>query len=518
MQDREATYTAAIETSVDGFWTLDMSGHIIEVNEAYLKRSGYSREEMLGMSVKDVEANFSPEEITLLLEKIARLGGDEFETRHLARDGSQWEVELAISHAPIGGGRMFCFLKDITERKVQEKLIEAAKIKAETANRAKSEFLANMSHEIRTPMNAVIGFSELALDSTDPKEQHTHLRHILDSSKALLGILNDILDFSKIEARQMSLESAVFDLDELMLSLNRMFTLRAQDKGLSFTLDRDQSIPGQLIGDQLRLRQILVNLLGNSIKFTQSGQVSLEVRQTKLDSAGISLDFSVQDSGIGMSTEQIDTLFQPFVQADNSITRRFGGTGLGLAICRNLAALMGGKIIVESAAGKGSLFRLQVTLAVAKQERNEESKLPPETSKVIRHQEAVLALSGKRVLLVEDNRVNQILATHILKKLGMTVDLAGNGEEAIQQLQQANYDIVLMDIQMPIMGGLEATQKIRQDSRFSDLPIVAMSAGVTLDEQEKCASVGMTGFIGKPIDSAELTGKIVEVCTQKKSH
>jgi CheY-like chemotaxis protein len=241
------------------------------------------------------------------------------------------------------------------------------------------------------------------------------------------------------------------------------------------------------------------------------------VRQTEIKEGDISLIFLIKDSGIGMTGEQIECLFKPFVQADNSITRRFGGTGLGLAICRHLAELMRGNIVVTSVAGEGSVFRLQLTLAVASQEQIGVQNPQTESHKQLQHQDALLLLSGKRVLLVEDNRVNQMLASHMLKRLGMQFDIANNGEESIQKLQEASYDIVLMDIQMPVMGGLEATQRIRQDARFASLAIVAMSAGVTLDEQEKCASVGMSGFIGKPIDSAELTAKLVEFCSKTGS-
>lgn len=509
MQERDAVYSAAIQTSVDGFWVVDMDGRILEVNDAYLRRSGYSREEILRMCIDDIKVNRDHDDIAAQIERIKRLGGDVFESRHRAHDGSVWDVELAVSYAPIKGGRLFCFVKDITERKQHAQLLEAAREKAESANRARSDFLANMSHEIRTPMNAVIGFSELALDDAESDTQRGYLRQILESSKSLLGILNDILDFYKIEARQMTLDTGVFDLDELLNSMKRMLASRAHDQGLELTVIKDAEVPNLLVGDQLRLRQILINLLGNALKFTGQGKVSLSVRQVQVSDAGVELDFCVQDSGIGMSPEQLSNLFQPFVQADNSITRRFGGTGLGLTISRNLAQLMGGDIQAESVAGEGSSFHFQVMLIAANptqiagaHQRNEAA--PP--------QDAAQALRGRRVLLVEDNRVNQLLATHILKKLGMLLDVANNGEEAIQRLQDECYDVVLMDIQMPVMDGLDATRFIRQDARFQALPIMAMSAGVTLDEQEKCAAVGMTGFIGKPIDSVQLTDKLIELC------
>lgn len=503
MQNRDAVYSAAIQTSVDGFWVLDMNGRILEVNDAYLRRSGRTRDEMLATCAQDMEAADSPVSLAARIEGIMRLGSDEFESRHRAKDGSVWDATLAVSYAPVSGGRLFCFLKDITERKQQAALLETAKIKAESASQAKSDFLANMSHEIRTPMNAVIGFSELALDDTDPAIQRSHLRQILESSRSLLGILNDILDFSKIEARQVTLENSVFAIDDLLGSLRRMLASRAHDQGLVLAVNRDAQVPDMLFGDPLRMRQVLINLLGNALKFTPKGRVSLDVRQIGSGDGVVELDFCVQDSGIGMSAEQLALLFQPFVQADNSITRRFGGTGLGLTISRNLAQLMGGDIRVESVPGEGSSFHFQVTLRVAGETVRKCDEAAPVQSQL---------LQGKRVLLVEDNRVNQVLATHILKKSGVLVDIAGNGAEAIAYVQKASYDVVLMDIQMPVMDGLEATRLIRQDERFADLPIVAMSAGVTLDEQEKCSAAGMTDFIGKPIDSVALNRKLIALC------
>ncbi len=511
MHERDALHSAAIATSVDGFWTVDMTGLLIDVNGAYLQLSGYTREELLSMHVGEIEVNDTPEMVAQRIAKVVRQGGDEFESRHRAKDGRIWDVEVAISYSPIAGGRLFCFVKDITWRNTQAKLLEAAREKAEAANRAKSDFLANMSHEIRTPMNAVIGFTELALDTGDTETQGAYLRQILESSKSLMGIINDILDFSKIEARQMTLDKTAFSMSELLGNLNQMFAMRAQEKGLKFKQSKDAQVPDMLLGDQLRLRQILTNLLGNAFKFTTHGQVSLDITTIQLEDDGVMLNFAVKDSGIGMSAAQMDSLFQPFMQADNSITRRFGGTGLGLSISRNLATLMGGDISVQSVVGEGSVFNFQVKLGVASEAQSATGQREADRAPV-KIQEAAQVLRGKRVLLVEDNRVNQLLATQILKKLGTLVDVANNGEDAIQHLQDERYDVVLMDIQMPVMDGLQATKLIRLDGRFAALPIVAMSAGVTLDEQEKCSAAGMTDFIGKPIDSVQLTSKLVELC------
>jgi PAS domain S-box-containing protein len=505
-----------------GVWDYDVSKNILTWDEQMFALYGISRDQF-GGAYEAWRSGLHPEDVRRCDAEIeaAMRGEKDFDSefRVLWPDGSVHTIR-AISTLKFDANgkplRMIGTNWDITERKQSELAMQQAKEAAELLAQTKSEFLANMSHEIRTPMNGVIGLSELALESHDPAEIRSHLEHIHESSKSLMGILNDILDLSKIEARQLAIENSVFNIDELLESLNRMFTLRAREKDLEFKVTRDKNIHPMVYGDPLRVRQILTNLLSNAIKFTSKGKVALEVSKVKESLAGVALEFIVRDSGMGMTSDQIQTLFRPFVQADNSISRRFGGTGLGLAISRNLAQLMGGDIGVESTAGSGSVFRFHVTLTVAHSVKNEKDthRDHPSNKKLdtIHSQVGINALKGKRALLVEDTRVNQLVATNMLKKLGLSVDIANHGAEAIEILQNNFYDIILMDIQMPVMNGLEATLLIRKDARFTSVPIVAMSAGVMLEEQAACDKAGMSGFIGKPINSTELTDKLLDLC------
>ena len=516
LEHQSDKYKALLRNASDGFHILDAQGNVIEASNSFCEMLGYQHHEIINMNVSKWDAILNEAELPKLIDEHIKSNTRlSFQTRHRRKDGSLFDVEISSCPLELDGETvMFYSSRDITEHKLAALQVEQAMKKADEANRAKGDFLANMSHEIRTPMNGVIGLSELALDSTDPVEIRSHLKQINESSKFLLGILNDILDFSKIEARQLSIENTIFNLDELLESLNRMFTLKAQEKSIGFAITRDEQIKSLVYGDPLRLRQILTNLLGNALKFTSKGQVTLEVLQLETNSSGINLKFIVRDSGIGMTEEQVNNLFKPFSQGDNSISRRFGGTGLGLTISLNLAKLMGGDIHVESKAGAGSEFSFIVTLAVAKStHKNKSDPLNTPVSKdSVEYLNRIQTLKGKRVLLAEDDRVNQLVATKMISKLGLIIDIAKNGEEAIQSLQNTPYDIVLMDIQMPVMNGLEATRLIRQDPRFATLPIIAMSAGVTLDEQTICDEAGMTGFIGKPIDSTLLTNKLIELC------
>ena len=382
-----------------------------------------------------------------------------------------------------------------------------AQEKAEAANRAKSEFLANMSHEIRTPMNAVIGLAYLTLKTDLTPKQLDYLQKIQRSSYALLEIINDILDFSKIEADRLELEQIPFSLEQMQERIATMMTLKAEEKGLKLFFRLDPATPHRLIGDPLRLGQILLNLVSNAIKFTEQGKVVVTVTPVVKAGDQVRLRFAVRDTGIGLLPAEQARLFEAFTQADGSTTRRYGGTGLGLAISRKLAALMGGEISVKSALGGGSTFTVMLPFTVDTSTVEVEQDAMP-FSRVLEAaaESQPLTLAGARVLLVEDNDINQMVAQEILQNFGLVVEIAGDGRKAVEMLrtEPLRYDVVLMDLQMPEMDGFEATRLIRETLGLTDLPIIAMTAHVLDDERRHCLGNGMNDHVAKPIDPPAL--------------
>jgi len=399
-------------------------------------------------------------------------------------------------------------LLQLDEQKTAQAMLEA-KEAAEALAQSKTDFLANMSHEIRTPMNAIIGLSQLGLNSP-VNGQSDYLEKILGASENLLSILNDILDFSKLDSNAIKMEYAPFNLDDLLSNLNNLFSLMAGQKNIQFSLDIDPLIHRQLMGDALRLQQVLTNLLNNSIKFTQIGMVQLVVTLVDQENEKIALKFSAIDTGIGMNEDQQKALFQPFSQADTSISRRFGGSGLGLVISQKFVELMGGEITCQSTPDVGSEFSFTLSFEIAKTVINSDASISSPSKKPLAQRliEAAESLENVRVLLVEDTPLNQQVASEFLRNAKLEVTVADNGQEALALLEHKTFDIILMDVQMPVMDGFEATKNIRKNPKLSHLPIIAMSAGVTLDEQEKCQEVGMSDFIAKPINPVQMLEKI----------
>jgi len=485
---------------------------ILRCNRYLEQMLGYEQGELLGQTTRC----WYPDETTFFEvgERIITAHAEQgfySEERELQRkDGSRFWARMQaqpVDSEDLSKGIAGMVIDITAEHEALEQLQQARQL-AEDAARTKADFLANMSHEIRTPMNAIMGMTHLVLQTDLNERQRDFLQKIQRSSRHLLGIINDVLDFSKMEAGKLSLEHIEFNLPTLVSDLTSVLETKTAEKGLALITHVDERLPEQFKGDPLRLQQILLNYANNAVKFTESGEIEIRVDSVGSEGNKTQLKFSVRDTGIGLSPSQQRRLFRSFEQADGSTTRKYGGSGLGLAISRRLAELMGGEVGVVSQSGEGSTFWFKVALeavsgaddrSVAGGKAAAELQAAEYSLEEAKHQ-----LKGANVLLVEDNLLNQEVASELLSQMGVVVDIANNGAEALQKLEEAAFDLVLMDMQMPVMDGLTATRKIRQHDRLKQLPVLAMTASALPSDRAKCLEAGMNDFLAKPIEPETL--------------
>lgn len=509
LQESEERYRLLVDTSPDGI-CLHSDGKIVFMNPSGADILGASHpDELIGRRVLDFVVPQLQGRVKDRINAAAEMGmkSPAIEEKFIRIDGSLVDVEVMAFPFASYQSRpaVQVIFRDITERKKAQKMLLSAKEAAEAATRAKSEFLANMSHEIRTPMNAIIGLTGLLLDEQLTADQKEYLETIRSSGDSLLAIINNILDLSKIEAGMIELECRPLSLAECLEESMKQVSAAAHEKGLKLICSVDERMPGRVMGDPVRIRQIMVNLLTNAVKFTEEGEVTASTRSVIREDGGSEVHISVKDTGIGIAVDKISRLFLSFSQVDASTTRRYGGTGLGLAISKRLVEQMGGMIQVESEIGRGSTFTVVIPAITSGDiDEPEPGRAADCTVGYLRPKSAYARQPQPlSILLAEDNIVNQKVTLQMLSRLGYQADVAGNGKKALEWMERKKYDVVLMDILMPEMDGLEATRMIRQ--LWPDGPkIIAMTASVLTGERDQCFEAGMDGFISKPARLEEL--------------
>ena len=498
-----------LDTTGEGYWFLQNTT-IIEINSSLALLLDRPKDEIIGKDISCFLDELGVEIFKSDLEKIIKEKKFSHELSLLKKNGTSVPCLLHSTFFEKDEENIlgiFSFITDISEMKYfQKELIKSVK-QADAATRAKSLFLASISHEIRTPMNSIIGLSELAIQNRKPEKISDYLSKINNSANSLLKIINDLLDFSKIESGKMEIESTPFSLTKLIDQIKQMLDIKLKEKNLNFELNYDNKIPEIIHGDSTKVQQVLLNLLHNSIKFTEKGSITLEIDLEKIEHSTLFIKFTVGDTGIGLSSEEINKLFKPFSQADSSIHRKFGGTGLGLSIIKKLLDMMNGSIHVESVVGVGSKFIFRLPFHNQEKITKEEIKSPEKfpVKSILNFD----SLNNINIMIVDDNEINREILKEQLSQLNVHITEAVNGQECLDILyKKRDFNLILMDIQMPILDGYEASKIIKSNPEYSSIPIITLSAHGFQEEIEKCKKIGVSDFLVKPVDFEDLMTSI----------
>lgn len=505
LESSEGRLRAIVLSALDAIVILDENCNVVDFNPAAERITGFTKAEMLGQSIigtlvpvrhrDEARARFN----RILSREKSSETGYRIHARARRKDGSEFLSEISMNVASGQNGKLLiAFVRDVTQERAKAVALQEAKLRAEDASRAKANFLAMMSHEIRTPLNAVMGILDLLRDSPLNAAQQHYVRTATESATALLNILNDILDLTRLEARRLDFTAKPFFVRALLFGVRDLFAARAQEKALTFSVEIADEVPLRLVGDVGRIRQVLINLVGNAIKFTAQGSVRLTVEAMKIEAERASLRFLVIDTGPGIPEAFADQAFQKFTTLDDPGPGATDGVGLGLAICRELVEGMGGSIELQSEPGQGCRFFFDLDLAIASAESEEEDE--PRLDG-----EELKSIAGARILLAEDNATNRMVTVDMLQRWGCRVEAVADGEQVLRKLDEESYDVLLMDVSMPVMDGVQTTKAIRaRGDAASRLPIIALTAHALIEERDRVLDAGMSDFLTKPINQGEL--------------